>query len=291
MEIQNRLELDRRQVLGAFAAASLASVAMPAHAHPQGGAIPSSKPLAGKVSLVTGARANLGRAFAVALAEQGSDIVVHFHREATRNEAEETARLVRAVGARAVLVAGDLGNPQTATSMFDTAKAEFGRADILVNNAGAIVKKPVASLTDEDIERMISANTRSTYYCCRLGAQRLENDGRVINIGTSLLAGGAPNYAAYAGTKACMEELTRMMSRELGARGITVNTVAPGPIDTPFFHSMETPETTAFASNLSTARRLGTIQDIVPLVTFLASPQAQWVNGQTLWINGGYLTR
>jgi len=160
-----------------------------------------------------------------------------------------------------------------------------------VNNAGAIIKKAIADVTDEELEAMININTRGNFLCTREATRRLSDNGRIINIATSLLAGSAPNYAAYAGSKAIVEELTRMGAKELGSRGITVNSVAPGPIDTPFFHSMETPQTTEFAANLSVAGRLGRVEDIVPLVEFLALPSAQWVSGQTIWINGGYLTR
>lgn len=115
----------------------------------------SHRELTGKVAIVTGARANLGRAFAEALAKHGADVVVHYHQEQTRNQAEETAKLVEAQGTKATLVQGDLGQGETVTRMFDTAMQNFGRIDILVNNAGAIVKKPMAELTDEDIDDIV----------------------------------------------------------------------------------------------------------------------------------------
>ncbi|WP_230374330.1 SDR family oxidoreductase [Pontivivens ytuae] len=251
----------------------------------------SSRPLAGKTAIVTGARANMGRAFSVALAEMGADVVVHYHRAETVGEAEETARFVRAAGSRAVLSVGDLGQPETARAMFDAAEREFGGADILVNNAGAIIKKPVAEFTDEEFDRLDSANGRGLFFALREGARRLRDGGRIINNATSLLAGAAPGYAIYAGTKAPVEEYTRMMAKELGDRMITVNAIAPGPVDTPFFHGAETPQSVAYAAGLSVEGRLGKVDDIVPLVRFLASPDSQWVNGQTMWVNGGYLTR
>ncbi len=294
------MSTNRRKFLGAIGATGLVgSIAVQqANAQDKSQSQPistapsnSNRELAGKVAIVTGARANLGRGFAEALAKHGADVVVHYHRESTRDQAEKTAKLVEAQGTRAALVQGDLGQTETVKRMFDTALENFGQMDILVNNAGAIVKKPMAEVTDEDLERMININTRGTFLCMREAARRISDNGRIINIGTSLLAGMAPNYSAYAGSKATMEEVTRMGAKELGARGITVNTISPGPIDTPFFHSQETPETTQFASSLSVLGRLGRIDDIVPVVEFLALPSSQWITGQTIWINGGYLTR
>ena len=290
------MSTNRRKFLGAIGATGLAGSIAAQQANAQSQPIAtalsnSERELAGKVAIVTGARANLGRGFAEALAKHGADIVVHYHRESTRDQAEETASLVEAQGARAALVQGDLGQVETVMRTFDTAIENFGRLDILVNNAGAIVKKPMAEVTDEELDRMININTKGTFLCMREAARRISDNGRIINIGTSLLAGMAPNYSAYAGTKSTMEEVTRMGARELGERGITVNTISPGPVDTPFFHSQETPETTRFASNLAVAGRLGKISDIVPVVEFLALPSSQWITGQTIWINGGYLTR
>ncbi|MGL5838416.1 MAG: SDR family oxidoreductase [Sphingorhabdus sp.] len=292
-------DVDRRKALaslglglGAVAAAgAFGSSASAQTGARNAGAASAAKPLAGKAAIVTGARANMGRGFAVALAELGADVIVHHHKPASRAQAEETAAMVRAAGSRAELVNGDLGNAANVTRLFDACQSSFGGLDILVNNAGAIVKKPLAELSNDDIERMINSNTRLNYLCMREGAKRIRDGGRIINVGTSLLAGITPNYSAYAGTKAPVEEMTRAAARELGTRGITVNVVAPGPIDTPFFHSMETPQSTEFATNLAPAKRLGRIDDISGVVAFLASPQAAWVNGQTLFINGGYLTR
>jgi NAD(P)-dependent dehydrogenase (short-subunit alcohol dehydrogenase family) len=250
----------------------------------------ASRELTGKVAVVTGARNNLGRGFAVGLARNGADVVVHFHREATRDQAEETARLVREQGARAILVSGDLSQVANIRKLFDEATKAFGRIDIVVHNAGQIVKKPLAEVTEEEYDRVAGINSKGTFFIMQEAIRRISDEGRIINIGTSLMASTIGNYSAYAGTKAAMEDFTRALAREVDwKRNITVNTVAPGPVDTPFFREPESPEAIAAITRL--AGRLGEVNDIVPLVEFLASPQSRWVNAQTIFINGGYLTR
>lgn len=250
----------------------------------------ANRELAGKVAIVTGARNNLGRGFAIGLARMGADVVVHFHREATRDQAEETVRLVREQGTRAILVSGDLSQVANIRKLFDEATKAFGRVDIVVHNAGSLVKKPLAEITEAEYDRVAGINSKGTFFIMQEAIRRISDNGRIINIGTSLLASTIGNYSAYAGTKAAMEDFTRALAREVDwQRNITVNTIAPGPIDTPFFREPESPEAIAAITRL--AGRLGTINDIVPLVEFLASPQSRWVNAQTIFINGGYVTR
>ncbi len=279
--------ISRRSALTGLGVAALAGAAA---SHAQAQQV-DAKPLAGKVAIVSGARNNMGRAFAAKLGELGADVVVHYHRAETRDQAEETARLVEAEGARAALTMGDLGQVENVRAMYDTAEQNFGGVDIVLNHAGAILKKPLAEFSDEEFERLDAINNRALFYSLREAATRMRDGGRIINTGTSLLAGAAPGYTIYSGTKAPVEEYTRMLAKELGAKRITVNSFAPGPVDTPFFHGQENEQSAAYAARLSTEQRLGVIDDIVPIVAFLASPDSQWVNGQTVWINGGYLTR
>lgn len=282
--------LSRRTALQGLGLAAAAATAATA-AGPASAQAPAARSLSGKVAIVSGARNNMGRAFAVRLAEMGADVVVHYHRAETRDQAEETARMVEAAGGRAALTVGDLGRLDNVQAMYDTAERAFGGVDIVLNHAGEIIKKPLMDFTDEEFELLNAINNRGLFYSLREAAKRVRDGGRIINTGTSLLAGAAPGYTIYSGTKAPVEEYTRMLAKELGARRITVNAVAPGPVDTPFFHEQETEQSAAYAARLSTEQRLGVVSDIVPLVAFLASPDAQWVNGQTIWINGGYLTR
>ncbi len=247
--------------------------------------------LQGKVAIVTGARNNLGRGYAVAFGAAGASVVVHHHLPATRNEAEETARLVEMAGGKATIAVGDLGVIRNIERMFDLAIEKFGRVDILVNNAGQIVKKPMAEITEEEFDRLANINSKGTFFCMREAAKRMADNGRIINIGTTLFGKLTPNYSVYAGTKAGMEEYSKALAREIGGRGITVNVVCPGPIDTPFFHSQEPPGAADYVANFAVANRIGQINDVVPLVAFLVSPQSQWLTGQTFWVNGGYYSR
>jgi NAD(P)-dependent dehydrogenase (short-subunit alcohol dehydrogenase family) len=250
----------------------------------------ANRELTGKVAIVTGARNNLGRGFAVGLARMGADVVVHFHREATRDQAEETARLVREQGTRAILISGDLSQVANIRKLFDETTKAFGRVDIVVHSAGSLVKKPMAEITEAEYDRVAGINSKGTFFIMQEAIRRISDHGRIINIGTSLLASTIGNYSAYAGTKAAMEDFTRALAREVDwKRNITVNTIAPGPVDTPFFREPESPEAIAAITRL--AGRLGEVSDIVPLVEFLASPQSRWVNAQTIFINGGYVTR
>jgi len=247
--------------------------------------------LSGKVALVTGGARNMGRAFCDALARRGADVVIHHHAERSAGQAEEVAALVRAHGRRALVVGGDLSVPRVVGELFEAAQATFGRIDVVINNAGVVIKKPMVEVSEAEFDRSFGANAKAAFFVMQEAARRLQAGGRIINMGTTILGATIPFYSVYAGAKAPLEAFTRALAREIGDRGITVNVVAPGPIDTPFYHAAETPESVARATTGSVAGRLGRVEDIVPLIEFLASPESQWVTAQTLFINGGYLAR
>lgn len=245
--------------------------------------------LAGKAAIVTGARANIGRAIAVELARMGSDVVIHYHRPATQDQAEQTAAMCEEYGVSTILTVGDLGDKANVMRMFDAATDNFGRLDTFVHNAGALVKGPVADLADEDYLRMQRVNVDATFYGFREASRRIEDNGRIIGIGSSVTGGPPPQYGAYTGGKAFMNGMVLAMAKELGARGVTVNSINPGPLDTPFFHSQETPESVNYISQLAPMGRLGTVEEMMPAVRMLLSPEGMWMNGETLYINNGYL--
>lgn len=245
---------DRRQALFGFGAAALATAGVTAAsttgAQAQGSV---ATPLSGKVAIVSGARANLGRGCAIAFGALGASVVVHHHRAASKVEADATAAEVVRVGGKATVIAGDLTKLENVRAMYDLAERQFGGVDIVVNTVGAIIKKPLAEFTDDEFERLDAINNRALFYSLREAAKRVRDNGRIINMGTSLLAGAAPGYTIYTGTKAPVEAYSRVLAKELAAKKITVNVIGPGPVDTPFFHGAETPQSVQFATNLNRA--------------------------------------
>ncbi|MBX3743951.1 MAG: SDR family oxidoreductase [Verrucomicrobiae bacterium] len=244
-----------------------------------------------KTAIILGSARNMGRAFAEALARKGANIVVHHHGASSSGDAATTAAAVERLGSKSVVVDGDIADGDVVRRIFARARTEFGTVDVVINCVGIVIKKPFVDYTEEDFDRSFATNARAAFLVMQEAARHISDNGRIISIGTSLLGAYTGYYAVYAGSKAPLEDFTRALSKEIGSRGVTVNVVAPGPVDTAFFHGQETPEAVAYLSAASPAGRLGRIEDIVPMVEFLVSPASQWVTGQTLFVNGGFVTR
>jgi NAD(P)-dependent dehydrogenase (short-subunit alcohol dehydrogenase family) len=245
----------------------------------------------GKVALITGGGKNMGRGFALALAARGADVVVHYRSESARAEAEGTVSCIRDLGRRAIAVQGDLSQVVAVRQLFARTIEAFSRVDIVINNAGLVIKKPFVEVTEDDFDRSFGINAKAAFFVMQEAARCIADGGRIINMGTTILAATIGLYSVYAGSKAPLEDFTRALAREIGHRGVTVNTVAPGPIDTPFYHGQENEASVAHATQASVAGRLGCVEDIVPVIEFLASPASRWITGQTVFVNGGYLAR
>ncbi len=246
----------------------------------------------GQVAVVMGATRNQGRAYAVMLARNGCrGVAVHYHGEASRGEAEETAAEIKHHGSEPLLFSADLTQVADVARLFDAVDKTFGQLDIVVNTVGKVVKKPFVEITEADFDQSFAINSKAAFFCMQEAAKRIADNGRIINIGTTLQAATTGLYAIYAGSKAPLEHFTRALAKEIGHRGITVNTVAPGPLNTSFFYPVESAESKAFLSGMSPQNRLGEIDEITPLIEFLVSPGGSWVTAQTLFINGGFIAR
>ncbi|HEX3712154.1 MAG TPA: SDR family oxidoreductase [Trebonia sp.] len=240
-----------------------------------------------RVAVITGAGGEIGMAIASRLAVMGAVVVVN-HRDGSDAEAaQRTAAAVEAAGSGCAVVEADISDPAAVRRPFDTAVTEFGRLDILVNNAGVGVFGPVTDLTDADFERAVAVNLRGVFLSCREAGPRLADGGRVITLSSSSTAVSLPGYGLYSATKAAAEQLSRSLARELGARGITVNVVSPGPIDTAAFRRGKSEETIERLRKMSPLNRLGTPEDVAAAIGLLCQPAAGWITGQNIRVNGG----
>ena len=246
--------------------------------------------LQGKVALIAGGAKNLGSLVATTLAAAGARIVVHYHSESSADDAEKTVQAVKNAGTDAVAVQGDLTQVSAVRRLFDSAVDAFGSVDIAVNTTGMVLRKPILETTEEEYDRMFGINAKAAYFFIQEAGRRINDNGKIINLGTSLLAAFTDGYSTYAGGKAPLEHFTRAAAKEFADRGISVNTVAPGPMDTPFFYPQETPERVEFHKSQALGNQLTQIEDIAPIIKFL-STEGWWFTGQTMFPNGGYTTR
>jgi NAD(P)-dependent dehydrogenase (short-subunit alcohol dehydrogenase family) len=250
----------------------------------------SNHTLKGKVVVVGAGAKNLGGLITRELAKGGANVVVHYNSDTTRRDAEATVKAVKDLGSDAYATQGDLTNPANVTALFKQAKDRFGGIDIAVNTVGKVLRKPIVETTEEDYDSMFDINAKAAYFFIKEAGKHLNNNGKIITIVTSLLAAFTDGYSTYAGGKAPVEHFTRAAAKEFGPRGISVTAVGPGPMDTPFFYGQETPERVAYHKSQAMNGELTRIEDIVPIVRFLAT-DGWWITGQTIFANGGYTTR
>ncbi|HXB89076.1 SDR family oxidoreductase [Mycobacterium sp.] len=246
--------------------------------------------LVGKSAVVAAGAKNLGGLISTSLAEKGVNVAVHYNSPATEPDADKTVAAVHDAGVKAIKVQGDLTKPGNVNALFDAAVDAFGGVDIAINTVGKVLRKPIVETSEADYDSMFDINAKAAYFFLQQAGKRLNDGGSVITIVTALLAAFTDGYSTYAGAKSPVEHFTRAAAKEFAARGISVNNVAPGPMDTPFFYGEETPERVAFHKSQAMGNRLTQIEDIAPLVVFLAD-EGHWVTGQTIFANGGYTTR
>lgn len=241
--------------------------------------------LSQKVILVTGASRGIGANIAQKLAAAGAKVIINY--AGSKDAAEQTADTIQQNGGDAITLQADVSKADEVKALFDAAIAHYGRIDVLVNNAGIMITKLIKDTTDEDFTRQFDINVRGTFNTMREAATRLADKGSIINFSTSVNRIMLPTYGTYVATKAAVEQLTRVFSKEVGARGINVNSVSPGPTNTELFTKGKPQEVIDRLASLSPFNRIGEPDDIAQIVLFLASDEAKWINAQNIGSNGG----
>jgi 3-oxoacyl-[acyl-carrier protein] reductase len=240
-----------------------------------------------RTAIVTGSSRGIGAAVARRLAKDGFTVVVNYAGNAA--EAESLVGNIKQTGGRALSVQADVSDPVAMRRMFDQATSLSGGVDVLVNNAGIMLLSTVADADDATFDKQVAINLKGVFNGLREAAKRLRAGGRIISFSSSVVGLYQPTYALYAATKAGVEAMTHVLSKELRGRNITVNAIAPGPTATDLFLKGKPQDVIDHLSKLAPLERLGQPEDIARAVSFLAGPDGGWINGQVLRANGGII--
>ncbi|MEU9979014.1 SDR family oxidoreductase [Streptomyces sp. NPDC051014] len=253
--------------------------------------MPSPARLKGRTAVVTGGSRGIGRAISRRLADEGALVAVHYGHD--HAAAERTVTEIESAGGRAFAVHAELGVPGDAATLweaFDRRLAEHADGtglDILVNNAGITLPRPIEDVTEQDYDRVFAVNTKAPFFIVQQSLGRLRDGGRIVNISSGATRIAYPAIVAYSMTKAALDHLALSLARQLGPRGITVNTVAPGFTETEINPTLRDPQVRSALAAASVFGRLGTPADIADVVAFLADDDARWVTGQCIDATGG----
>jgi 3-oxoacyl-[acyl-carrier protein] reductase len=240
--------------------------------------------LTNKTALVTGASRGIGAAIAKRLATDGAKVAITYTKGA--DAAAQVVKEIERSGGKAIAIQADAADAQAVFSAVEKTVATFGTLDVLVNNAGTAVPKPFAETTLEEMDRVIDINLRGVFIATQAALKHMQDGGRIITIGSCVGERMAtPGLVAYAATKGAVKMFTQGLSREVGGRGITVNNIQPGPIDTdlnPASSDWATPQIA-----LTALKRYGHVEDVAALVAFVAGPEASYITGANLTVDGG----
>ena len=187
-------------------------------------------------------------------------------------------------------IQADMQHIREIETLFDRAIEKFGAVNILVNNAGTILYKKVEEVTEEEFDNIFDSNVKGLFFACQQAARKLADGGKIINLSSSVTRLMMPTYAAYAATKGAVEQLTKVLAKELGHRGIAVNSISPGPTDTELFRKGKTEEQISHLASMAAFGRIGTPDDIAKAVLLLVSEEAGWITGQNICVNGGFIS-
>ncbi|MDD5711818.1 MAG: 3-oxoacyl-[acyl-carrier-protein] reductase [Smithellaceae bacterium] len=242
--------------------------------------------LAGKTALVTGASRGIGRAIAVKLAENGAFVYINY--AANHKAAAETLKMIEKTPGKGALLSFDVADLSAVQKAFKEIISTRERLDILVNNAGLSIDGLTVRVREEDFDRLCRTNLKGTFNCCQAATRPMmkQRGGRIINVTSVVALAGNAGQAAYAATKAGIVGLTKSLARELGARNICVNAVAPGFIETDMTSAISAEQKEKVREQIPLSR-LGTTEDVAAVVAFLTTEEAAYITGQVVGVNGG----
>lgn len=247
-----------------------------------------SKKLEGKVAVVTGASKGIGAEIARHLASEGAAVVVNY--ASSKAGADKVVADITAKGGKAVAVQADVAEPEQVKALFARSKEAFGPADVLVNNAGVYEFSPLEAVTPEHFRKQFDLNVLGLILATQAAAEQFgDRGGAVVNVSSVAAAAALPNASMYSGTKAAVDAVTRSLAAELGPKKVRVNSVNPGMIETEGTHAAGI-TASDFRKQIEAQTplgRIGRVDDVAPVVTFLASDDAKWVTGQVLYVSGG----
>jgi 3-oxoacyl-[acyl-carrier protein] reductase len=247
-----------------------------------------SNKLAGKVAIVTGASKGIGAAIAKHLAAEGASVVVNY--ASSKAGADKVVGEIESAGGKAIAVQADMAKKADIEKLFAETKKAFGRLDILVNNAGIYEFAPIENVTEEHFHKQFNLNVLGLILATQAAAPLFDSaGGTIINISSVASTLGFPNAAVYCGTKGAVDAITRSLAKELGQRGIRVNAINPGMVETEGTHSagITESEMRKQVEAQTPLGRIGQPQDIAGAAVFLASPDSSWITGETFVISGG----
>lgn len=245
------------------------------------------KKLENKVALVTGASRGIGAEIAKKLAKEGAQVIINY--AGNKETAEAVVKDIQETGGDAYAIRADVSKKEEVVQLFDEAIAHFGKVDILVNNAGVMLNNLIKDLSDEQLEKQVDINFKGVFYSLQQASIKLADNGSIINLSSSVTRTIFPTYGVYAATKAAVEQMSRILAKEIGTRGINVNCVLPGPTGTDLFLNGKSEEQIAQLASTNAFKRLGAPEDIAKVVVFLATDDAKWISGQSVGVNGGMI--
>lgn len=240
-----------------------------------------SQPLHGKTAIVTGSSRGIGRAIAEGLAATGAAVVVNY--VGNQKAADEVVAAIVGNGGKAIAIQADISTPADVRRLFDETESELGAIDIVVANVGVAVIKPLIEATEADFDFVFGTNAKGTFLTLQEAARRVRDGGRIIAVSTGGTKMFFTQTALYLGSKGAVEQFIRVLSRELGTRGITVNALSPGFTDTDLLPERDR----AVAAGMSPFGRIGAPRDVADVAVFLASDEARWLTGENIQAGGG----